>query len=77
MLICPLGLALISRLSADRGALRTFSLRLVSTPSSLLCLLQALLATLGLRPGCEHATIPISRHRSSRRAQYDLDETRV
>ena len=77
MLIRPLRLTLISRLSANRGALRTFSLHLVSTPGSLLCLLQALLATLRLCPGREHATIPTSRHGSSQREQYGLDERRI
>ena len=77
MLICALRLALISRLSANRGALRTFLLQLLGTPGSLLRLMLALLAALRLRPGSEHAAIPTSRHRSSPREQYDLDETRI
>jgi hypothetical protein len=77
MLICPLRLALISCLSANCSALRTFVLQLLGTPGSLLGLLQALLATLCFRPGSEHAAIPTSRHRSSQREQYDLDETKI
>ena len=77
MLIRTLRITLISRLGADRGALRAFSLQLLGTPGSLLRLVQALLAALCLRPGSEHAAIPTSRHRSSQREQYDLDETRI
>jgi hypothetical protein len=40
-------------------------------------LIQTLLAALGFRPGRKHATIPTSRHRSSQREQYDLEETRI
>jgi hypothetical protein len=67
MLICPLRLALISCLGANRGALRTFLLQLLGTPGSLLRFVQTLLTALRLRPGSEHATIPTSRHRSSPR----------
>ena len=77
MLIRALHLTLISRLSANRGTLRTFLLQLLSTPCSLLSLMLTLLAALRFRPGCKHATIPTSCHRSSQREQYDLDETRI
>ena len=70
-------LALIPRLSANRGALHTFLLQLLSMPGSLLRLMQALLTALRLRPGSEHAAIPTSRHRSSQREQYNLNETRI
>ena len=77
MLVRALRLTLISRLGANRGALRTVLLQLLGTPCSLLRLVQALLAALRFRPGSKHATIPTSRHRSSQREQYDLDETRI
>lgn len=70
-------LALISRLSADRGTLCPFLLQLFSTPCSLLRLMQALLAPLYLGPGSKHAAIPTSRHRSSPKEQYDHDETKI
>ena len=65
MLIRTLRLTLISCLSADRGTLRPLLLQLLSTPRSLLRLLQALLATLRFRPGRKHATIPTSYHQDS------------
>jgi hypothetical protein len=77
MLIRALHLALITRLSADRGTLCPLLLQLLSMPSSLLRLMQTLLAALRFCPGRKHATIPTSCHRSSQREQYDLDETKI
>ena len=77
VLIRAQGLTLIPRMSASRGTLRTLLLQLLSTPRSLLRLVQTLLTALRFRPGSEHAAIPTSRHRSSQREQYDLDETRI
>jgi hypothetical protein len=54
--------------------LRPFLSHLLSAPGSLLRLVLALLAPLRLGPSSKHATIPTSRHRSSQREQYDLDE---
>ncbi len=70
-------LALISRLSADRGALCSFLSQLFSAPGSLLRLVQALLAPLRLGPGSKHAAIPTSRHHSSPKEQYDHGETKI
>jgi hypothetical protein len=64
-------------MGANRSALRTFLSQLLGAPRSLLRLMLALLTALRFRPGPEHAAIPTSRHRSSQREQYDLDETRI
>ena len=60
-------LTLISRVGANRSTLCPLMLQLLGAPGSLLRLILALLAALRLRPGSEHAAIPTSRHRSSRR----------
>jgi hypothetical protein len=65
MLICAQCLALISDLSADRGALRPFPFLLLSLQGSLLSLLLALVAALRFGPGSNNTAAPTSRHRSS------------